>query len=465
MDIIASYTQSKYDKQKKTKTALTLCDVQLSQNVNDICLSGSFTLNYSYYNKPRHLTLKHKIAVDLISGDIDITYEIQNVNITKDKIYRDNIKQKKNDFKQILESLENGFLKGEKRKNFWGVKYDRAIEKIFNQFNEILKLNFNSEYYKNKESWGAFFNGTYELIVDFHLDKKGIKAHDNIYNDIQYEYPKKKFLLKNENKFLPSILDSYGIKSKYLIKELNKSNVSVQIKTINYFCKLFGDNYIIYLKKIPWQTHCYDIPPNKRTHILKNDSEKNCMVDVIWNWEKQNIKIDNLISTLNKLLSVRSDLEKKGIELNFKARNDNDFDTLMEMWLSHKKYLSRGYRIKYTFPQEFIQEIETPIHFDNLIFYPIILKTEEDFMMEGYKMKNCMSKQFIHASSYIYISLRQSRSVINLQYRKGIHNQSYGKANTPVKDKFLSAIEILNKKFAKYDTIFGTKEKYDIIID
>ena len=74
-----------------------------------------------------------------------------------------------------------------------------------------------------------------------------------------------------------------------------------------------------------------------------------------------------------------------------------------------------------------------------------------------------MSKQFIHAANYIYVSLKQSKSAINLQYRKGIMNQSYGKANTTVKDKFINAIEILNERFKNYPTIFGLKEKYDII--
>ena len=84
-------------------------------------------------------------------------------------------------------------------------------------------------------------------------------------------------------------------------------------------------------------------------------------------------------------------------------------------------------------------------------------------MIEGYRMKNCMSKQFIHAANYIYISLKQNRSAINLQYRKGSMNQSYGKANTTVKDKFNNAIEILNDRFKNHLTIFGHKEKYDII--
>ena len=43
--------------------------------------------------------------------------------------------------------------------------------------------------------------------------------------------------------------------------------------TLNYFCKLFGDNYIDYLKQVAWEEHCFVEPPNKRTHVLKNDLE------------------------------------------------------------------------------------------------------------------------------------------------------------------------------------------------
>jgi hypothetical protein len=75
---------------------------------------------------------------------------------------------------------------------------------------------------------------------------KGIKAHDNIYYDIQNEYPKKKWLEKNDYKYLPAILESYGIKSKYLIAILNKSNVNVSISALNYISKLFGENHLEY---------------------------------------------------------------------------------------------------------------------------------------------------------------------------------------------------------------------------
>lgn len=463
MEIIALYEQSKYDKQKKNKTALTQCHIELVRDSDVIGLRGDFTLNYDLYNKPRHIVFRHAIEINLKSGDIETLYEIENVNLTRDNLYRNCHRRKKNDFKQLLESIESGFIKGEKRKNFWGVKYEREIDSILNKLADILRANLKSDYYKNKINNNPDYNGSYELIVDFHLDLKNIKAHDNIYNDIQYEYPKKKWLQANENKFLAAVLDSYGLKSKYLTKELNVAHKNLQIKTVNYFSKLFGDDYVNYLKKIPWQQFCYDIVPNKRTHTLKNEHEKECMVNVIVNWEKQNIKVDNLITTLNKLFTVRKDLEDRGVDLKFKAKNDNDFDTLMEIWLGYKKYLSRGYKLKYTFPVEFVKEIEKSIYVDGLVYHPTILKSEEDFMMEGYRMKNCMAKQFIHGMSYTYVSLRQGRTTINVQYRKGNMVQSYGKANTPTKETFVDAIKVLNERFSKYPEIFGIKEKYDFL--
>jgi hypothetical protein len=463
MDIIALHQQSKYDKQKKNKTALTQCNIELLSDGDVIGLRGAFTLNYDLYNKPRHIVFRHTIEVNMKSGDIETLYEIENVNLTKDNLYRNCHKRKKNDFKQLLDSIESGFVKGEKRKNFWGVKYDREIETIFKKMMSELQPKFKSPFYKSKTTYGSEYNALYEMIIDFHLDTKGIKAHDNIYNDIQFEYPNKKWLQLNDYKFLPAVLDSYGLKSKYLTKELNVLNRNAQIKTISYFSKLFGEDYINYLKKIPWQQHCYDLPPNKRTHTLKNEHEKECMVNVIINWEKQNIKVDNLITTLNKLLTVRKELEDRGVELKFKAKNDNDFDTLMEIWLGYKKYLHRGFKLRYSFPKDYIKDIETSIHIGDEVYYPTILKSEEDFMMEGYKMKNCMAKQFIHGMSYIYVSLRQNRTIIDLQYRKGGLVQSYGKANTVTKEKFNPAIEVLTKRFNKYPEVFGIKEKYDFI--
>ena len=70
---------------------------------------------------------------------------------------------------------------------------------------------------------------------------------------------------KNDNKYIPANLDGYGIKSKYLIGELNDETSHTQIKSLNYICKLFGGNYIDYIKQIPWKNHCYVLIGNKKT--------------------------------------------------------------------------------------------------------------------------------------------------------------------------------------------------------
>jgi hypothetical protein len=462
MEVIKSYTQSKLDIKKKN--AVTRANINLYYEENYVCLYGDFDLNFDLVNRQRSIIFIHEIKINLVTGDVETYNETKNKNLTKERMFRNIVIRKKNDFSRVLDSIENGFIKGEKRKNFWGVKYEKSVEQILITLHEILKLNFSTTFYRNKLFWRREFYPTiYEVIVDFHMDKKKIKAHDNIYNDIQHEYPKKKWLKLNDNKFLPAVLDSYGIKSKYLIGELSSTTLSLKIRSINYICKLFGDNYLDYLKLIPWRQHCNYLPPNKKTHTLKNDSEKAFMIMVMKNWEKNNLKFETFVSLTNKLLSIREDLENKGLKLKFKAKNDVDFDTLLEIWAGHKKHMSRGYRMRYNFPVDFVSVIEEKIVDNGQIFYPTILKTEEDFMLEGYDMRNCMSQQFVHAFNSIYISMKNNRTKVNLQFRKGKLMQQYGKANTPIIPRFEKAINILANRMENFSYVMGIKEKYDFI--
>jgi hypothetical protein len=315
----------------------------------------------------------------------------------------------------------------------------------------LLQPKFKSNFYQTKNyKFKTTLNTIYDLIVDYHLDVKGIKGHNGIYFDIQQEYPKKKWLLKNDNKFLPSVLDSYGIKSKFLISSLNKTlERPIHLASLNYLCKLFGEHHIEYLKKIDWELHCYDIPPNNKIHELKNDSEKSCMVKIINNWETESIKTDSLVYSLNKLFVIRDLLESKGVVLKFKAKTDSEFENHMESWSGIKFHFARGYKVKYDLPVEFINDIEQEIKIGNDVFKPKVLVNEDEFRLEGYNMKNCMSKQFQHGSLYIFVALQYKRKRINLQYRKGKLVQSYGKANTAVLPVFNNATDVLSDRFSK----------------
>jgi len=205
--------------------------------------------------------------------------------------------------------------------------------------------------------------------------------------------------------------------------------------------------------------------PNKKLHELRNESEKNCMVSVINKWETETLKSDSFVYSINKLLSIRDTLKDRGVDLKFKAKNDHDFENLSEQWSGIKLHFARGYKVRYVMPDEFINHIEQDIEINGEIYKPKLILTEEDFRVEGFTMKNCMSKQFSHGAIYIYVSLQHKRKRINLQYRKGKLNQSYGKANTPVATIFEKAMEILTKRFESHPSIEWKKEKYEFLMD
>lgn len=464
MDLIFKYSQEKKDKKFSSNSN---CDIKLYQNENELIFFAVYDFDYQRYGNKKHVTFEHGFNLNLNNGDIVTTYRILNDGLTEEKMFRNSYLKKKNDFKMLLDLTENGFIRGEKRINYWGVKYNRQVESMINMVFEIIKPRFKSDFNINKNYIEKHtINPLYDMFVDYHLDVKKIKAHDGVYFDIKNEYPKKKWLVKNDYKFLPSVLDSYGIKSKYLIGELNKlSGKPINISTLNYICKLFGSGYLDYLKKIKWENHCYDLMPNKKLHELKNDSEKSCMVSVINKWETETLKSDSFVYSINRLLSIREVLKEKGVDLRFKARNDHDFENLMEQWSSTKLHFARGYKVKYVMPNDFIESIEQEIEIGDEVYKPKLILSEEEFRLEGFTMKNCMSKQFSHGAIYVYVSLQHKRKRINLQYRKGKLNQSYGKANTPVTPIFNKAIEVLTKRFETYSNIEWRKEKYDFLKD
>jgi hypothetical protein len=464
MDLLFSYSQQKKDKNRKRDESISECLIRLHKHNDELTYEGIFDFDYDRYGTPRHVTFEHNLIVNLITGDVSVKYTIKNNLNIDEKMFRSTDQDKKNDFKLLFDLIENGIARGEKRRGYWGVKYERSVDKICDIFIQQIQPKFKSQFLKDKNyKLKPFYNTIYDMLVDYHLDIKGIKGHNAVYYDIQNDYPKKKWLDKNDNKFLPAVLDYYGIKSKYLIKELSQNVRQIQISTLNYFSKLFGDNHVEYLKKFIWEIHCYDTPPNKKLHYLKNESEKDFLVKVINDWEIDTIKTDSLVYTLNKLFSIRDLLEQRGVNLKFKAKNDIEFDNIMETWSGLKLHFARGYKVRYLIPEDFVKEIEEDIVIDELVFKPKLLLTEDDFRIEGFNMKNCMSKQFAHGVVYIFASLQHKRKRINLQYRKGNLIQSYGKANTTVIEIFEEATNILTSRFKKYPTIEWKKDKYDFI--
>ena len=92
-----------------------------------------------------------------------------------------------------------------------------------------------------------------------------------------------------------------------------------------------------------------------------------------------------------------------------------------------------------------------------------ILKTEEDFITEGFTMKNCLSNHFISGNSHIYLVMTCAKKRINLQYKNKEFVMKFGKANTIIEELFNNPIDILIKKINHYTDLYWYIEKCDFI--
>lgn len=466
MDLLISYTQNKITN-KGTK--IDTCKLNLYQYNENIHYIATFVTNNTTPKDHIILETKYAYILNLNTGDITGLFEFISKSTTITVPNKKSI-NKKNKFDDIRFVIKNGFYGGGKSfKN--SIKYKKSIEKFFDVILSKIKPNFKSNFFLNKNYHRSELDNLplFELLVDFHLDKKNIKPYNSVYLTILTEYPKKKWLVKNENKFLPAVLDSYGIKSKYIVGELNKITTPISIKKLRFICNLFGEDHVEYLKKFDWVSLTIDesrIPlflNNKHMFELKNVTEKSNMLKVITNGLSKNIFGLNMLNEIRTILCDRDFIEKKGVELKFDCKNFESFTLLSKKWESIRRHYDKGYRIRYVFPQSFIEDIESNIVINDNIFKIKILKTEEDFITEGSIMKNCLSNHYISGNNHIYLVMMCGKKRINLQYKNQQFVMKFGKANTVVEQIFNIPIDILIKKINHYTNLHWYDEKYDFI--
>lgn len=463
-------TQIFHYSQKIVETKLdkdSECNIEVFFDENILTIKGTFVYNFHKFNDVIQLDIDESIILDMISGDITLSYNRKSNNLSNPKKTKTEKKSGINNFALLRLLSSKGFYRGEKYNNFWGCKYKNSFKKLKTKILEILLPEIKSEFIRNKIVLSPVedeHNSLYNILTLFFIDKKDIKGNDHILQHIQEYLPKKKWLKRNDNKFIPAVLESLGIKSKYLIKHLSiEGSGGIRISSLNYFCKLFGDNYLQYLKQIPWQKESTHYLSFKKIHRLKDDREKRALVNIMneW-WEIEITDPVPLINILQEMFIIREFVESCGLPLTFNPKNVFEFYILLEHWKSLKSHYKRGYKLKFLFDESFIKEIEEPIVVNNEVFLPKILITEEDFNIEGTIMGNCMAQQFKFGGFNIYISLAHGKKRINTQYKNGELIQHFGKANTTIMDYFYPALNILTERVSKYSNLKWEKIKYDI---
>jgi len=103
----------------------------------------------------------------------------------------------------------------------------------------------------------------------------------------------------------------------------------VNIKSLSFLCKLFGDGYVDYLRQTKWHDIVKRNSNFRKFHTLKNDKEKSMMVKVINDWETTNLYKDNFVELVNKLMNLREFIESKNIPCKFNASDSDSVELLL----------------------------------------------------------------------------------------------------------------------------------------
>lgn len=411
---------------------------------------------------------------------------------------------KKNDFTMLNAALNNIIdvephkvvKSNDKLKNEIEAIFDN--EAILKYFDDKLKqyIGETPSYLPSKNLRGYLVDNTHVNICEFFAVKRKIKLPNDYMYWLSYVYPTEKYLKKNDRKLISASLDMVGLKNKFNIKIFHMySNIDVyNYKRITI---LLGDDYTKYLGNLTEKAFkaTTDVD-RKQNKFLTNNLRYNNVVDidcknVLTDVEKENlikylnsIKVDAFSnSTLNLILDHVSMIKKirsYGIDVSFNAKTEKEFHA---EHLELSKILSairKGWVTQYIFNEKMVADIETPLSYTiqppkelenektesiKLVFYPYILKREEEYQEEGKFMHHCVAT-YTEKSKSIIISIRtEDRSdrvtcEFNCQDGRLIQARHFCNKQPPA-DMILAVDDLCNKttKYARLGLLHALEHK------
>jgi len=445
--------------------------VRLSRSIR---IKGDrITIKIYKQEKNRNVFCKYYQKRSLIySVTIDKNFNF--ITLSMEKTNRLNKKDfKKNSFERLKDLIFTNYGLFGKKSNYIPSYYDN----LYNDFNET----FNDEQFydvlcrelgitrSDVNDRSSFF----DCFLKKFVERKGIKV-PNDYKDILINlYPTQKYLKKNGNKLIASILDYFGFKTKSTIK-LFHSTPKIDIDFFIEICRIIGHDYSKFIAnlnpklfnlqgKIDFRTRKQKVLYNKSFYTDMNDGRI----------ELEHIEKENLIHILNSLDDITMTDRFLGdfldhIDMIRKIRTYDELliikcKTYSEFSIEHLELskliaaIKKGWVIEYEFNEKMVEDVETPIEVykdkEKIMLYPYILKREEEYAEEGAFMHHCVAT-YAEKQSSIIISLRtedkSDRVTSEFLTQTGNKVQSRHFCNGVPPEYFNSALEILCDKANKY---------------
>ena len=322
------------------------------------------------------------------------------------------------------------------------------------------------------------------LILWF-LNKKGIKYPNNPFPLLNDCYPKIKLLRKNNMNLTQAVLNSFGMKSKALIKLINQ-NPEISCFNIFIWYHILGHDYFVQLNPLLFKSKRYDYLDNKRMIgevLLRFGITIESTVEIINNpslWEnlgqlltkKEKYQIFKIVRSINldednmiTLLEITDHFKFKKALLEYndvvkiKSNNKSEFLSEHNLWADKLHNYQKAKVIKYTYLKIFLEHIETPQFVEFYSgeiekYYPIVLKTDSEYEEESSIQNHCV-KTYVHTYNSLIISIRKNdkfsydRITCEYRYYKDSNTfrliQMKGESNSEPKENYKPVLDNISK--------------------
>lgn len=440
-------------------------------------------VNCKFFNKT---TQVNSITFNTVTGNFTILH-MSNGRITKQTRFRTN------SFYELQTLFQESPISP------FRTRIMSSYQNIQDEFSKV----FNNTYfnYGTRTALGIETSHSQNIFI-FHfislfVHLKKIKVPDTYHNLLINLYPTEKYFKKNDRKLVSSILDMVGIKSKVTIKLVHK-NPEIDILSLARLCNFFGDDYQKYIgnidercfSKAKYGTADYNNSLMIYRHQVKTNQIGNLnLLDAqkVKNRKTTNVEKENIVKILNnknkhvvdcvevndsftQLLFDHFNMIDTISEYNPEIRlNATTYADLHEEHLELTKIVSairKGWTTEYQFNEKMVKDVEEPIEVEiNLsddynnpdivteLFYPHILKREEEYIEEGNFMHHCVATYADREKSVI-ISIRTKdgtdRITCEFESQTGILLQAKHFCNGLIPGDMELALDKLKLKTVRY---------------
>jgi hypothetical protein len=470
---------------------------------------NKITIKKSIFTKSRHINCKYfkknwfrfGITIDLKTGNIT-SYHTNKSGANK---------VRRNSFREIHTSLLSTEIMSfgvRVLRKFYG---DRKSSEILR--NECLDIINDYEFIKELKNTFSSIEGFscpdvdlrepkdwfMETLIRLFVHLKKIKVPNNNYESLIFHwYPTKKYLIKNDNKLIASILDRFGVKSKKTIKILHENpglplNYFTELKEIfgerdfhkyigNIDPNLFGvsssDNNLgidynsIYQypdRRLRHMPDHVDLTNDEKSNLFKflNDNLSKSMsdrVDHVKHRQHNKKIIDDTFREIRDHIRMLGKVKIYFPDTKIRATNQMSFHQEHLEFARLERIIGRGYNVEFVFDERMVEYIEEPIINGDGIFHPVILKKDCDYTDEGTHMHHCVGGYAENENSLI-VSLRMNDRIgkerITCEFSTFDKNcvQARHFCNATPPDHFNSALLTLKEKIKNYNYPIKSKEK------